>query len=174
MEGIVIEKMKESDLPAVLAIENVSFPTPFTESLFRMELNLNVAHLYVAKKESRIVGYVDFWRVGPEMHLITIAVHPEFRKLHIGSALVEFMIDNAKTHRVEHISLDVRPSNGSGMALYEKYGFRQTGLRKGYYQDNQEDALVLGLTLVTPLDASKPSKTSNSGQLEESADEKKS
>lgn len=147
MEGFTIERMKEEDLPAVLAIENVSFATPFTENLFRMELNLNVAHLYVARKDGVVVGYIDYWRVGPEVHLITIAVHPESRQHRIGSILVEFMLADARENAVEQVSLDVRPSNEAAISLYKKYGFEKTGLRKGYYQNNNEDALVLGLSL---------------------------
>lgn len=147
MEGLAIEKMKAEDLPAVLAIENVSFATPFTENLFRMELDLNVAHLYVARKDGAVVGYIDYWRVGPEVHLITVAVHPDWRKHKIGSTLVEFMLEDAQKNSVEQISLDVRPSNEAAISLYRKFGFQKTGLRKGYYRDNNEDALVLGLSL---------------------------
>jgi ribosomal-protein-alanine N-acetyltransferase len=144
---VVIEKMKESDLAEVMAIEAISFPTPFTLNLFRMELNLNVAHLFVARREGRIVGYIDYWRVGPEIHLITIAVGPDWRNHRIGSRLIEFMLEDARKNRVETVSLDVRPSNAAGLKLYSKFGFRQVGVRKKYYQDNDEDALVLGLSL---------------------------
>jgi ribosomal-protein-alanine N-acetyltransferase len=147
MSELLIDKMRESDLPEVMAIEKVSVPTPFTENLFRMEMNLNVAHLYVAKREGKLTGYIDFWRVGPEVHLITIAVHPELRKHHIASSLIDVMVADAKKHGVEVISLDVRPSNQPGLALYKKYGFVQAGVRKGYYQDNGEDAIVLNLRL---------------------------
>ena len=147
MEGLTIEKMKEEDLPAVLAIENVSFATPFTENLFRMELNLNVAHLCVARKNGVVLGYIDYWRVGPEVHLITIAVQPESRKHKIGSILVEFMLDDARKNSAEQVSLDVRSSNDAAISLYHKFGFQKTGLRKAYYRDNNEDALVLGLSL---------------------------
>lgn len=148
--SITIEKMTAEDLPAVLAIENVSFPTPFTENLFRMELDLDVAHLYVARTspaEKNIVGYVDFWRVGSEIHVITIAVVPSFRRRGIGSVLIDFVLDDARKNRIEQISLDVRPSNEAAIALYRRYGFAEIGRRKGYYQDNNEDALVLGLSL---------------------------
>ncbi|HSA58111.1 MAG TPA: ribosomal protein S18-alanine N-acetyltransferase [bacterium] len=144
---VVIERMKESDLSEVMAIETVSFPTPFTLNLFRMELNLNVAHLFVARSEGNIVGYIDYWRVGPEVHLITIAVHPDWRKLSIASRLIESMLEDARKNKVESVSLDVRPSNAAGLRLYSKYGFRQVGVRRKYYQDNDEDALVLGLSL---------------------------
>lgn len=153
---VAIERMKESDLAEVMAIETVSFPTPFTLNLFRMELNLNVAHLFVALCEGRIVGYIDYWRVGPEIHLITIAVHPDWRNHRIGSRLIEFMLADARRNRVETVSLDVRPSNAAGLRLYSKYGFRQVGVRKKYYQDNDEDALVLGLSLKEEVRDAKP------------------
>jgi ribosomal-protein-alanine N-acetyltransferase len=146
-DDLLIQKMTENDLPEVLAIETVSFPTPFTINLFRMELNLNVAHLFVIRKEGKVIGYVDFWRVGPEVHLITIGVHPDFRKRGVGTQLIEFMLGEARKNRVETVSLDVRPSNLPGLKLYEKFGFRQAGIRRRYYQDNDEDALVLSLHL---------------------------
>jgi [ribosomal protein S18]-alanine N-acetyltransferase len=155
-EAIVIQKMQESDLPEVMAIETVSFPTPFTLNLFRMEMNLNVAHLYVAKIDGKVVGYVDYWRVGPEVHLITIAVHPDFRKHGIASRFLEFMLEDARKNGVESVSLDVRPSNAPGLKLYNKYGFRQAGIRRKYYQDNDEDALVLSLSLKEEPSGSKP------------------
>jgi [ribosomal protein S18]-alanine N-acetyltransferase len=144
---IVIERMKEGDLPEVLAIEAASFPTPFTINLFRMEMNLNVAHLFVAKYDGKVVGYIDYWRVGPEAHLITFGVDPAFRRRGIGSRLINFMLQEARKNRVENISLDVRPSNTAGLKLYQRFGFVQVGIRKRYYQDNDEDALVLSLSL---------------------------
>jgi ribosomal-protein-alanine N-acetyltransferase len=101
----------------------------------------------VARAEGKVVAYIDFWRVGPEAHLITIAVHPDWRKHKIGSRLIDVMLEDARKNRVENVSLDVRPSNAAGLKLYGKYGFRQVGVRKKYYQDNDEDALVLGLSL---------------------------
>ncbi len=144
---ILIESMKVSDLPEVLAIENVSFPTPFTENLFRMEMNLNVAHLLVARKDGKVAGYIDYWKVGPEIHLITVAVHPECRQHKIASSLLEVMIADARKHEVDFITLDVRPSNQGGLMLYKKFGFQESGIRKKYYQDNQEDALTMTLKL---------------------------
>lgn len=156
MDEIVIEKMKESDFPEVLAIEQASFPTPFTLNLFKMELNLNVAHLFVARRQQKVVGYIDFWRVGPEAHLITIGVDPAARRHGVGSKLVAFMLDDLKKNRVESVSLDVRPTNAAALQLYEKFGFRQAGIRKKYYQDNDEDALVWNLSLK---DSEQPSGT---------------
>lgn len=137
--------MEPADLPQVLAIENASFPVPFSENLFRMELSLKVANLTVAKGNGVIFGYIDYWHVEDEFHLITFAVHPDFRQRHIGGDLMNFMLDEARRKAVRKITLDVRPTNTAALALYAKLGFRQIAVRKGYYQDNQEDALVLSL-----------------------------
>jgi ribosomal-protein-alanine N-acetyltransferase len=140
--------MKLEDLPQVMAIENVSFPLPFSENLFRMELNLDVARLYVERMDDTIVGYIDYWHVGSEFHVITIATDPECRRRGIGSALMEFMLEDAGRNSVKLITLDVRPSNTEALALYRKYGFEQSGVRKRYYQDNGEDALILSKSSV--------------------------
>lgn len=144
--ALTIEKMTLEDLPQVMAIENVSFSLPFTENLFRMEMNLDVASLYVARLQGVVVGYIDYWLVGPEMHLITIAVDPKLRRTHIGCSLIEFMIRDARKNKAAEIVLDVRASNQEALGLYAKYGFKQIGLRKKYYHDNDEDALVMELT----------------------------
>ena len=131
------------DLDEIVAIENVSFRNPFTRNLFEMELRLDIAHLWVVKRSGRVAGYLDFWQIGPEMHLINIAVHPEWRRQGIARSLLEFMIDFASQHRVKEIVLDVRVSNEGAISLYKKYSFRPIAVRKKYYQDNDEDALVM-------------------------------
>ncbi len=135
------------DLNEILKIEQVSFRNPFTENLFAMELKLDIAHLDVAKCDGRVVGYIDFWHVGPEIHLINIAVAPDFRRRHVGSVLMEYLVNTARQRRCEEIYLDVRVSNAGAIALYEKYGFLRDAIRKEYYRDNREDAIVMRLRL---------------------------
>ncbi len=142
---IKVSKMTQQDLPEVLAIEQTSFPMPFSENMFRTELLLDVASLWVVKIDGRVAGYLDYWKVADEMHVITIAVHKDFKKRNIASKLLEHMIHDAKRRAVKTISLDVRVSNTPALHLYNKYGFQQTGVRKGYYQDNREDALMMTL-----------------------------
>ncbi|MBI1908791.1 MAG: ribosomal protein S18-alanine N-acetyltransferase [Deltaproteobacteria bacterium] len=139
--------MVRSDLSQVILIEKDSFALPYSESLFQMELNLSIAHLYAAKQGERIVGYIDFWHVTDEIHLINTAVHPGDRRRGIGSLLISFLIDYAKRVKARQIYLDVRRSNAPAIGLYKKFGFDQVGLRKGYYRDNNEDALVMGFNL---------------------------
>ena len=135
--------MRKEDLPQVLAIERESFPLPFSENLFHMELGLNIAHMLVAVEADTVYGYVDFWHVDNEMHIINIAVEPKRRGQGIGALLMDSVMGYAQEHAVDHIYLDVRESNYRAIALYRRYGFEQVDIRKGYYQDNQEDALVM-------------------------------
>lgn len=144
---ITIEKMTEQDLSRVLQIENDSFPTPFSENLFRGELRFALAHPYVARAGGEVVGYVDYWIVGSEAHVITLAVKSSWRKHSVGRALVEWMMQDVRQRKVEMLSLDVRPSNTAALQLYKGFGFTQTGIRKKYYRDNDEDALILTKTL---------------------------
>ena len=144
---LVVTQVVAEDLPEILAIETASFPLPLTENLLRMELNLHIANFYAVRWQEKIVGYVDYWRIAGEVHVITIAVHPDFRTQHIGSRLMEIMIGDAKEHGDKVISLDVRQSNSAAQGLYKKFGFQQAGLRSRYYQDNQEDGLVMNLNL---------------------------
>ncbi|MBI2082959.1 MAG: ribosomal protein S18-alanine N-acetyltransferase [Deltaproteobacteria bacterium] len=134
---------KVEDLEEILSIERVSFPNPYTLKLFQMELYLDIAHLLIAKKQGRVVGYIDFWHVGPEIHLVNIAVHPEYRRHGIGESLMRTMVSYGEGNHVEEIYLDVRVSNKGAIALYEKYGFKTSSVRKAYYKDNNEDALVM-------------------------------
>lgn len=142
-----IVKMTHKDLPQVLAIEHVSFPLPFSENLFHMELDLNIAHMMVAKSGNDVKGYLDFWHINGEMHVISIAIHPNARKQGIGTQLMNYAIEYGKNNRAKQIYLDVRESNSAAIKLYEKFGFEKIDIRKGYYQDNEEDALVMCLKL---------------------------
>ena len=142
-QTIQILPMRSEDLSQVLAIERVSFPLPFSEKLFLMELDLNIAHLLVAKQADEVKGYLDFWHVDREMHVINIGVSPSSRQFGIGSLLMGYLIAYGERNKADHIFLDVRESNQAAIGLYNKYGFKQIDVRKGYYQDNEEDALVM-------------------------------
>src|SRR3989344_4999418 len=97
----------EKDLSQILKIENVSFPRPFSEEMFRTELRLDIANLLIAKREERVVGYIDFWDVGIEIHLLNIAVDPSERRKGTAKALMEHMIAHGKKKRALEIFLDV-------------------------------------------------------------------
>lgn len=142
--------MEEKDLPAVLAIERVSFPNPWHESTFRGEIhNRSISFPYVMLKEgeNKVVGYVIYWKVGDEVQVNNIAVHPDYRRRGLGEALLRHVIAKAKEQGVNFISLEVRRSNLAAQSLYRKLGFEPLGVRRFYYSNPIEDAIVMGLSL---------------------------
>ena len=142
--------MTAGDLPEVMAIERASFPNPWHETTFRGEIqNEGISFPLVAIEptERRVVGYIIFWRIQDEIQINNIAVHPDFRGLGIGEAILREVLDNVRAEGAVFASLEVRVSNGPARALYEKFGFEIIGSRKDYYLNPAEDALVLGLNL---------------------------
>jgi ribosomal-protein-alanine N-acetyltransferase len=152
MDRLSISEMTEVDLRDVLTIERCSFPLPWSEWMFKAELSLDFSHNFAAKlnpngNEEVLVGYMCFWVIEGEAHLLNIAVKPDYRRMGLGTHLLRFFIDFCRTERVERLTLDVRPSNSSALEMYRKMGFRKEGLRPCYYADNGEDALIMGLEL---------------------------
>ena len=144
--------MTEVDLKGVLAIERFSFPIPWNEEMFKSELCLDFAHNFTGKLNSNgngdiLVGYICSWLFHGEAHILNIAVHPDYRRMGLGTHLMRFFYDFCLTMKVKTITLDVRSSNHPAIKMYRKMGFRKLGLRPHYYADNGEDALIMGLKL---------------------------
>lgn len=135
--------MKIADLNEVLALEKKCFSQAYSREILSQELKINAAHLWVLPYQKKMIAYLDFWVVADEIELVSIAVHPEYRRLGAGHYLLARMIAYGRRARVRSIYLDVRSSNEKAKALYKKLGFQTVGLRKRYYSDNQEDALIL-------------------------------
>lgn len=141
---IDIAPMSPADIPVVLEIERRSFPTPWPRDAYVHELENNRTAIYlVARREGIVVGYAGMWVVLDEAHITTIAVDPPQRGQGIGEALLIAMIDRASERGSRWIQLEVRRSNTVAQALYRKYGFRDVGVRRNYYSDNSEDAIVM-------------------------------
>lgn len=139
----MIRKMKVSDIPAVLALENKAFKTPWTEDQFRYELLENpYAVLWVYEEEGQIRGYYDLWIIFENAELATIGVDPAYQKQGIGQKLMDHLTVEAMKHECENIGLEVRVSNLPAIKLYERNGFFTINVRPGYYkdQDGHEDA----------------------------------
>ncbi len=146
-----VRGMTVDDLPAVLEIDRLSFALPWPERSFRFELTENdVAHLLVAEVawsgRTRLAGYLGYWLLVDEMHISTLAVHPDLRGQGLGERLLLAALDQARRQGAELATLEVRPSNGAAVTLYRKYGFELVGRRRAYYRDNDEDALLMTLT----------------------------
>lgn len=139
--------MKTVDIEQVIAIERASFQFPWSTRFFLEELQVDCARSILAEVKGRIVGYVLFWFLSEEVDIHNIAVHPDFRRHGIGRLLLDQVVEAARRQECVRVTLDVRHSNSAAQSLYRSFGFDTRGLRKGYYSDNGEDALVMALEL---------------------------
>lgn len=128
----------------MMAVEEASFPTPWSRALFEEEIGrrFSDAIVVVGDPEGTVAGYAICWTVGEESHLLNIAVRPDVRKKGIGRSLLRECIRRSVHAGGRRIILEVRPTNRDAIRLYEREGFRYLGIRKGYYTDTGEDAIV--------------------------------
>src|ERR671934_2699857 len=141
---LIIENMTLEDIAGVQEVERASFPVPWPANAFRHELTGNKnARYIVAREGGRIVGYAGLWLMVDEAHITTFAVHPEHRRRRIGERMLIRIFEMAAAMNAEWLTLEVRASNLPAQKLYEKYGFRRAGVRRRYYSDNNEDALIM-------------------------------
>ena len=134
-----------SEIDAVLAIEEASFTNPWTREMYLSELeNRNLSFCYLAREsQGRSIGFCSFWRVLDELHINNLAVLPDFRRQGVASALLSFVLAEGTRLGALRATLEVRRSNAAAMQLYERYGFATAGIRRDYYTNPQEDALIL-------------------------------
>jgi len=139
----VLAAMTADDLEEVMAIELGSFTAPWTRGMFIEELHLSQAVNLVARRAGRLAGYLNFWIVVDEIHLLHIAVHPSLRRKGIGARLMEGMMEHARLCGATHATLEVREFNHGAIAFYGGFSFVIKGIRPRYYDDTGEDALVM-------------------------------
>jgi ribosomal-protein-alanine N-acetyltransferase len=146
MPDIRVEPMRPANLDEVLAIERLSFTNPWSRAAFLRELTENrVARLWVARpaEGGAVLGYVCLWVVVDEVHVTNFAVDPAHRGQGNGRQLLGTILAYYRAEGIRRATLEVRPSNTGARRLYEAFGFRQVGLRKRYYPDTGEDAMLL-------------------------------
>lgn len=147
LEPTTLRQMEEGDLGEVMAIERVSFRTPWTVNMFKSELRARISRNLVALTQAcgtqEIVGYVSFWVFADESHLNSLAVRSDFRRKGVASKLLEAMVERSKKEGALRGTLEVRESNRAAIALYERYGYVVAGRRPNYYDDTKEDALIM-------------------------------
>lgn len=145
---MIIAPATAADLDAIDEIERHSFARPWPRSTFEAELAREVARLDVAR-EAAIVGFCNYWIVadhqapGGEVHILAIATHPDHRRAGIGATLLAHALEQGRARDASLATLEVRRGNTPAIALYERAGFRTVHVRRQYYQDNGEDALVM-------------------------------
>lgn len=143
---ITIDLMKEEDIDGLLAVSSLSFSDSWSKASYIQELSNPVAKYFIAKTDNKVVGFAGTWIVLDEGHITNIAVHPDFRGKGIASKLLVELINYcSNNHGCIAYTLEVRSGNKAARGLYEKYNFKEAGIRKGYYEDNKEDAVLMWL-----------------------------
>ncbi len=136
-------EMKPEDAAAVEQVEKACFAIPWSRESFWQEAANEQTFYLLALEEERVIGYAGAWLVAGEAQVTNVAVHPEFRGRGVATSLMAELIRVVKARGVTAMTLEVRPSNAAALAVYAKFGLKSVGLRKGYYQDNGEDAMIL-------------------------------
>ncbi|CAN5414436.1 ribosomal protein S18-alanine N-acetyltransferase [soil metagenome] len=140
-----LEKLREEHLPAILQIEQAANSSPWSERSFRHELEHPSGIFLTALLDGIPIGYGGIWFVIDEAHITTLAVDQAQRGQGYGRRLMVHLLEEAKDQGMTCATLEVRAGNASALGLYEHLGFVRNGLRKGYYPDNKEDAVVMWL-----------------------------
>lgn len=144
IDNIEIKKMKKGHLDGVMVVENLSFKIPWSRVSFMEELTTNdLAIYFVAISDGQVIGYGGLWQILDEGHITNIAVHPEFRRCGAASKIMDKILDICDENGIKSLTLEVRKNNFAAQKLYGKYGFKIEGMRKGYYTDTGEDALIM-------------------------------
>lgn len=139
-----LREMCAADLTAVYQIDKLSFPTPARKGIFEHEINTNdLAAYQVLCEQERVIGFAGFWLLADEVHISTIAIHPDWRGKNLGELLLLNLLFLAYKRPANIVTLEVRTSNVAAQNLYKKYRFNQVGRRPRYYKDTDEDALIM-------------------------------
>jgi ribosomal-protein-alanine N-acetyltransferase len=148
----VIRKMRESDLDEILSIEKTCFLSPWSRCAFENEMRAAYAFPMVLTQnvQPAIQGYLCFWIVVDECHILNLAVHPDCRRNGIASQMISDLLEVCGKKRILTCYLEVRESNQIARTLYGKFGFEDEGIRKKYYPDTDEDALIMKRRLHCP------------------------
>ena len=143
-----ISRLTYADLPQVIAIERRAFPTPWSLAMFVLELSKPSGICLAARRGGRMCGYTVCSRYDTVWHIMNVAVDPDQRRTGVATALLDALLQRVGDSQARY-TLEVRESNDGAIRLYERFGFRTAGLRRRYYQDNGEDALVMWRTPAT-------------------------
>lgn len=146
-ELVFVCPMEVRHIPQVCELEEICFASPWNERMFTDELEKNPLSRYVVlldrEKPGRVVAYAGYWKIFDEGHITNVAVRPEWRGKKAGTYLMNQLMQLAAAEGIGAMTLEVRKSNDVAQALYRKLGFREEGVRKKYYEDNGEDALIM-------------------------------
>lgn len=144
LEGLNIRDMRRDDIEGIYRIEKMCFSSPWSrESLLHEFEGNSLAKYLVAEKGDQVIGYIGVWLIGNEGNITNIAVDPAYQGLGVANKLMVKFIDTLGRLNITNITLEVRRSNHIAQSLYKKFGFTEAGVRKKYYNDNNEDAIIM-------------------------------
>lgn len=140
----LVRPMHLDDLKTILEIERVSFSIPWSLEAFKTELKDNeYARYFCLELEGQVIGYMGLWFILDEGHITNIAIAPNHRGQHEGEYLMRSVMKKMAEQGMERMTLEVRVSNSLAQSLYKRLGFTSAGIRKGYYADTGEDAMIM-------------------------------
>lgn len=144
-DTVIVRKMTPDDVDEVYELETLIHPNHhWSKNSFYNEISNNLASYYCIKNETgKIIAYIGFWKIIEEAHITTLAVHPDERHKQLAQILIINVIEECYANMIKYITLEVRESNTPAINLYEKFLFESIGVRKNYYQDNGENALIM-------------------------------
>jgi len=145
--GFELRRMRMDELPEVMEVERRAFAHPWSAELLRRELTHDWSTILLALEGGRIIGFVIFWVVVDEIHVLNVAVDPVHRRRGIARLLMAELLERGRANGLSMATLEVRRSNEPALALYAGLGFRNVGVRKGYYVEEREDAIVMTMDL---------------------------
>lgn len=144
---VALRRLTRADLETVMVIERAAFKHPWSTELFAKELEHDWSTVLVAEEASlagpRIVGFIIFWLVHDEIHVLNVATDPAHRGRGVARTLLDECLSQGKAKGARLATLEVRRSNDAALRLYDRYGFRRVGVRANYYEDEGEDAIVM-------------------------------
>ena len=142
---VTIKRMTPADIDGVISIEEQAYGSHhWSKDSFLQELSNDLAWYYsLFNEKGELCAYAGTWHILEEAHITNIAVDADERRKHYGEVLLKHILDDCYKEMIKYLTLEVRVSNKAAIGLYEKYGFKSFGKRKKYYQDNNEDALIM-------------------------------
>lgn len=144
MDKLIVRSAEVGDIDAIAEMEQICFSTPWSRESIAHELTGNsMAQYLVAELDGRIAGYGGMWVIVDEGHITNVAVLPQYRNKKIATLIMAVMLTAGERQGIHRFTLEVRSSNEAAKALYRKLDFKEEGLRKGYYQDTGEDAIIM-------------------------------
>jgi ribosomal-protein-alanine N-acetyltransferase len=144
--SVRIRRATLADVSSIMEIERASFDSPWPVSAIEEEIERRTwSRVALAVSGGEVMGFIVYWVVDQELHLLNLATGPEFRRQGVARRLIDHMIAEGRRRELWQVVLEVRESNDAALLLYERYGFVRVGRRPRYYTDNGEDAIVMSL-----------------------------